>query len=252
MDDILFRHSAIATPNDKSDAFLSRAAASDSAKNLIDESKAFDKLLKDSLQIDVPGDLANKILLEQSFALEHDKTVSARWHIAIAASIAFVIGISVPTIGQLGQSPAVVNTASTTTLIKPHSDIGSVALQHVKQEYFLTAKANENASLQTVNAKLAVYGAKAMGNFGEVLFVNYCSFEGTSALHMILKGEKGRVTVFVVPEDAGLKPASSFKDQHLKGISENMGKTSLVIVGEEDEPLEIMKDKLSDSIKWDI
>jgi len=252
MDDILFRHSAIATPNDKSDAFLSRAAASDSAKNLVEESKAFDKFLKDSLQVDVPKDLTDKILLEQSFALEHDKTVSARWHIAIAASIAFVIGISVPMMGQLTQSPAAVYTASTAPLVKQHSDIGSVALQHVKQEYFLTAKANENATLQTVNAKLAVYGAKAMDSFGEVLFVNYCSFEGTSALHMILKGQKGRVTVFVVPEDAGFKPSSSFKDKHLKGISEHLGNASLVIVGEPDEPLEVMKEKLAGSIKWDI
>ncbi|WP_028870248.1 DUF3379 family protein [Psychromonas arctica] len=250
MDDILFRHTAIATPNDKSDAFLSRAAASDCAKNLVEESKAFDKLLKDSLQIEVPSDLTDKILLEQSFALEHDKTVSARWHIGIAASIAFIIGISVPMVGeQLTNSTTPINSAQ---LVHTPSDIGSVALQHVKQEYFLTAKANENATLQSVNAKLAIYGAKATDSFGEVLFVNYCSFEGTSALHMILKGEKGRITVFVVPEDAGFKPSSSFKDQHLKGISEHIGKASLVIVGEQDEPLEMMKEKLAGSIKWDI
>ena len=132
------------------------------------------------------------------------------------------------------------------------ADIGAVALEHVKSEYFLTAKANENATLQTVNAKLAVYGAEAKEGLGNVLFVNYCSFKGTSALHMILNGEKGRVTVFVVPEDGDFKPSAEFRDDHFKGISEQIGKASVVIVGEPDEPLEMMKQKLEQSIKWDI
>ena len=243
MDDILFRHTAIATPNDKSDAFLSRAAASDCAKNLVEESKAFDKLLKDSLQIPVPKDLTDKILLQQSFSLEHNKNVNARWHIAIAASIAFIIGLTVPMMDGL------INPSAPQHV---QSDIGTVALEHVKSEYFLTAKANENATLQTVNAKLAVYGATAKEGLGDVLFVNYCSFEGTSALHMILNGEKGRVTVFVVPEKGDFKSASAFSSDHLKGISEKIGKASLVIVGEQDEPLEAMKEKINKSIKWDI
>jgi len=244
MDDILFRHTAIATPNDKSDDFLSRVAASDCAKKRVDDAKEFDELLKDSLKIDVPEDLADKIMLEQSFALERDKNVSARWHIAIAASIAFVIGVSLPIMNGILNSPGSLQFAQ--------ADIGTVALEHVKNEYFLTAKANENASLQTVNAKLAVYGAQAKEGLGEVLFVNYCSFEGTSALHMILNGEKGRVSVFIVPEDGDFKPSAEFSSDHLKGISEKMGKASLVIVGEPDEPLDMTKNKLQESIKWNI
>ena len=244
MDDILFRHTAIATPNDKSPEFLSRAAASECSKKLVEDAKDFDKLLKENLQVKVPTDLTDKILLEQSFALEHDKNISARWHIAIAASIAFVIGLTVPMVdGLINHAPESAHVPS---------DIGVVALEHVKNEYFLTAKANENATLQTVNAKLAVYGATAQEGLGDVLFVNYCSFEGTSALHMILNGEKGRVTVFVVPEKGGFKPASNFSSDHLKGMSEKVGKASLVIVGEPDEPLEAMKEKLNKSIKWDI
>lgn len=238
MDDILFRHTAIATPNEKSEDFLDRLAESECAQKLVKESKEFDQLLKDSLKIDVPDDLANKILLEQSFAIEQDRAVSNRWHIAIAASIAFVIGLSVPVVNS--------------TLNHQTPNIGSVALQHVQEEYFLTAKVNEQASLQNVNVKLARYGAEASGGLGNVYFVNYCSFEGTSALHMILQGEKGRVTVFVVPDDADFTPAAEFDNQHFKGISEHIGKAKVVIVGEHDEPLEKMKTMLDKNIKWDI
>ncbi|MDN2662568.1 DUF3379 family protein [Psychromonas sp. 14N.309.X.WAT.B.A12] len=247
MDDILFRHTAIATPNDKSEEFLERAMSSDSSKKLVDDGKAFDKLLKDSLKVDVPDDLADKIMLEQSFALERDKNISARWHIAIAASVAFVIGLSIPLIQKTVTPPVEVAAVE-----QAPESIGNVALEMVKNEYFLTAKANENASLQAVNAKLAVYGGQAKEGLGEIMFVNYCSFKGTSALHMILKGEKGRVTVFVVPEKGKFTPAAEFSNEHLKGMSEKMGKANIVIVGEPDEPLEMMQEKLHDSIKWDI
>ena len=39
MDDILFRHTAIATPNDKSDEFLRRQSDSENDKTLVDQAK---------------------------------------------------------------------------------------------------------------------------------------------------------------------------------------------------------------------
>jgi hypothetical protein len=237
MDDIVFRHTAIATPNDKSEAFLSKLADSESTQKLVKEGKAFDQLLKDSLKIDVPEDLTDKILLEQSFAIQQSQKVNSRWHIAIAASVAFLIGLSLPMLKNYSHDI---------------SDIGTVALNHVQAEYFLTAKVDEQASIDNVNVKLARYGGTASDGLGNIFFVNYCSFEGTSALHMILQGEKGRVTVFVVPDDAKFKPSSEFSNQHFKGISEHIGRANVVIVGEPDEPLNKMKNKLDESIRWDI
>ena len=237
MDDILFRHTAIATPNEKSKDFLIRVAESECAQKLIKEGKEFDRLLKDSLKIDIPNDLADKILLEQSFAIEQDKAISNRWHIAIAASIAFIIGLSVPMLNNINHQVP---------------NIGNVALQHVQDEYFLTSKVNEDASLKNVNVKLARYGGTLDQEFGGVYFVNYCDFEGTHALHMVVKGEKGRVTVFVVPEDANFTSAAEFSNERFKGISEHIGNAKVVIVGERDEPLEKMKTMLDKNIQWDI
>lgn len=237
MDDILFRHTATATPNDKSDEFLKRIAESDSDKALVKEAKQFDDSLKALLQVEPPADLSDKILLEQSFAVEKERVMSGRWHIAIAASVAFVIGISMPLLNDLSHSP---------------QDIGEVAMQHVKAEYYFTAKTDEKASLSMVNAKLARYGAHAHDNLGEVSYVNYCSLKGTPALHMVLKGEKGPVTVFVVPEDAKFTPNESFHNQHMKGITEKMGDSNVVIVGERDEPLQRTRNMIHKNIQWEI
>lgn len=237
MDDISFRHRAVATPNDNEPDFLQRQAQSEQDKALVNEGKQFDRQLQSLLKVDIPDDLTEKILLEQSFAMEKKKTLSHRWHIAIAASIAFIIGISLPLLNNLSALP---------------EDIGSVAMQHVQEEYYFTAKIDEQASRAAVNAKLASYGGKVNGDLGKVFFVNYCSFKGTPALHMIIQGEAGRVTVFVVPEDMPFIESAVFNNQHLKGLSEKMGHVNVVIVGEKDEPLEKTQRKLQRNIQWNI
>ena len=237
MDDILFRHTAIATPNDKSEEFLRRQSDSEQDKAFVDQAKQFDSELQSILKVDSPDDLTDKILLEQSFAIENKKNLSHRWHMAIAASVAFIIGITLPLLNDLNYLP---------------QEIGTVAMQHVQREYLFTEQVNEHANLSTVNAKLASYGGRAKGDFGEVLYVNHCSFENTPALHMIIQGEKGRITVFVVPEDAGLINSPNFNNQYLKGLTESIGTTSLVIVGEKDEPLENVQQKLKENIQWKV
>ena len=237
MDDILFRHTATATPNDKSEEFLQRIANSENDKALVKEAKQFDDTLKGLLNVDVPAGLSDKILLEQSFAIEKERRMSGRWHVAIAASVAFVIGISVPMLNSISHSPL---------------DIGDVAMQHVQEEYYFTAQTNEHADLRMVNAKLARFGGQAMAEIGEVSYVNYCSFEGTPSLHMVVQGEKGPITVFVVPSDAEFIESKSFNNQHLKGITEKMGNANVVIVGERDESLKNMRSVLQNNIQWEI
>ena len=237
MDDILFRHTAIATPNDKNEDFLRRQSGSESDKAFVNQAKQFDSDLQSILKVDLPDDLTDKILLAQSFAIESEKNLSHRWHIGIAASVAFIIGISLPLLNNI-------NNLS--------QEIGAVAMQHVQKEYSFTEKVNEHASLSTVNAKLASYGGRAKGDLGEVLYVNHCAFENTPALHMIIQGKKGRITVFIVPQDPGLINSPNFNNQYLKGLTESIGKTSLVIVGEKDEPLEEIQQKLKENIEWEI
>jgi hypothetical protein len=72
MDDILFRHTATATPNDKSDEFLARLENSANDKALVKEAKQFDANLQALLKVKVPEGLTDKIILEQSFVVEKE------------------------------------------------------------------------------------------------------------------------------------------------------------------------------------
>lgn len=237
MDDILFRHTAIATSNDKAESSLLLVNASECGGSLINEAKEFDQLLKDTLHIVPPHDLVNNILRKQHVLTQPEKMASHRWHIAVAASIAFITGLTLPIVNNIYRTPM---------------DIGSLALQHVQKESFFIAKVNENATIENVNVKLARYGGVVHNELGKILFVNYCGFEGVSALHLILEGEKGPVNVFVMPKDANFNDVVEFSNQYLKGISEQFGNNNVVIVGERNESLNRIKDKLTTNIQWEI
>lgn len=237
MDDILFRHTAIATPNETGDEFLQCVENNEQNKALVNEALEFDEKLQSLLDVPVPDNLVDNILLEQSYFIENKKKSSNRWQIAIAASVAFIIGLSLPMVRSLIHSPL---------------DIGTVAMKHVQHEYYFTAKIDEKATIPMINAKLASYGGNLTADLGEVTFVNFCDFEGVSALHMVMKGEKGQVTVFVVPSTADFITPEKFNDMHLKGLTEKMGDTNVVIVGERDEPLEKVQSMLEENIIWNI
>lgn len=237
MDDILFRHTAIATPNDKSESFLEGMNSSDNNKALVQAAQQFDESLKSLLNIDVPEGLADKILLEQRFVVDNERVKSGRWHIAVAASIAFVIGISLPLFNKVYYAPL---------------DIGEVAMEHVESQNDFVSQSNEHANLKMINAKLARYGAKAHTDLGEVRYVNYCNFEGTPALHMVIQGEKGQIAVFVVASDAGFIETEVFNNQYLKGITEKMGNANVVIVAEKGESLQATRNAMLNNIYWDI
>ena len=235
MDDLSFRHRATATPNDKSEEFLKRMMDSEQDKALVNKAKDFDAQLQCLLKVNVPEDLNDKIFLKQSFAIENERKRVGRWHVAIAASIAFIIGISLPLLNNIAPSSL---------------NIGEVAMQHVQAEYYFTAQTNEHADLKMVNAKLARYGAQAHDPLGEVSYINYCDFEGTPALHMVMQGKKGQVTVFIVPNDANFILTDKFNNQHLKGITAKMGETNVVIVGDRDESLGTVLTTMKKNIVW--
>jgi hypothetical protein len=60
---------------------------------------------------------------------------------------------------------------------------------------------DERVSLHTINAKMEKYGATLSEMPGmKVTYVNHCAFYQGPALHMVLQGKMGPVTLFLVPK----------------------------------------------------
>lgn len=196
-----------------------------------------------SLEVPVPPELLTRLLeqqrrLEASALAASDKNQSStrgRWNLAIAASVAFAVGLSF----SMFRSPI-------------QQDLGQYALAHVRSETPMVEKMLMPQPLDGINAKLASYNLQ-LNDFPEsILFANFCDFNGTKSLHLVMKTAQGFVTVFVVPSDAELEYVDSFKDPQYAGTSIQLKTANVVVVSDVPAELDRMPAIVKKSLTYKI
>jgi len=237
MDDLEFRRRILADPNDNSQEMITAKNSSIANRKLSDELTQLDAKLEKVLKVDVPDDLADRILFNQSGQPEQNQS-KTRFHLAIAASVAFAFGLF---IGQFNSDIAPTGYTS---------EIAQVALDHVYTEAPFIADIDESVSLQQVNAKLTPFGSELANLPGHVYYVNHCGFGDKNALHMVMATDHGKVTVFVVPEKS--QNMSSFSDNSLQGVVMPIQNASLIVVGDKGQDVTPIAQSLESDLSWEI
>ncbi|MCC2615159.1 DUF3379 domain-containing protein [Aestuariibacter halophilus] len=222
MDDLQFRRAVYADPNSKSPELIAAAAADPAKQAFWDDIKAMEAKLQRAATVSVPDGLAERLLLRQSMDRHAHQQRRNRWYLNLAASVAIVAGVGF-TLWQ-----------SSTQAV----DLGQHALAHVHHEWDSYApRTGYQASLSDMNEDLSELGAQLVGNIGHVYTANYCNFDGIRSYHIVMEGEHGMVTVFVVPNEDTRRFVASFADQQLHGQGIQLGKASLFIVAEQSQQL---------------
>ncbi|WP_111806933.1 DUF3379 domain-containing protein [Aeromonas allosaccharophila] len=259
MDELEFRRNAMIQPNDQQPDFLKTAEASQANRNYLDEMKQFDRSLKRAMQVEVPAGLAERILLRQAMLQDSDTQddmppsrplgtapvkirASTSWRqLALAASVAFLLGMSTRWISLPETTPTALSLAQ-------------VAMAHVYGEAPFIQGIDERVNLQSINAKLEMYGATLKEMDGlKVTYVNHCSFYQGPALHMVIRGEMGPVTLFIVPKHVPLTlQQANFEDGTLKGEIVRLKGANMVLIGEMKEPLAPVASALQSQLQWAI
>ncbi|PJG60072.1 DUF3379 family protein [Aeromonas cavernicola] len=250
MDELEFRRNAMITPDDQQPDFLAAAGASPHSRAHLAEMKQLDHAIQKAINVDLPDGLAERILLKQALLqddhAEHDPPmVGARqptapsWRqLAIAASIAFILGMSTRWIEGLGS---------------PTLSLADVAMAHLHTEAPFISRLDERVNLSAINAKMGAYGATLLGMGGlKVTYVNHCSFYQGPALHMVMQGQKGPVTLFLVPKHLPLTVPATFAEGTLKGEIVPLKGANMVLIGDRQEPLTPMADQLQSRLHWSI
>lgn len=249
MDELEFRRRAITHPSDRDPAFLAAAEASVANRKHLDEMKQLDRSLQRAMEVEVPAGLAERILLRQAMEADDDDVViplpppPARtgWRpLAIAASVAFLLGISTRWISWPPTAPAELSLAQ-------------VAMAHVYGEEPFIKGVDERVSLQTINAKMEKYGATLMDMPGmKITYVNHCAFYQGPALHMVIQGKMGPVTLFLVPKHVPLTIQPDFADGTLKGEILPLKGANMVLIGDMQESLAPVAQQLESRLHWSI
>ncbi|WJG10622.1 DUF3379 family protein [Aliiglaciecola sp. LCG003] len=233
MDDLQFRRTIYAEPNSTSDEIKQAIADDPKKQEFWNEINRLDAAILQASKVDVPEGLAHKLILRQALESHNVQKKRSRIHLAIAASIAFAIGISI-TVWQ--QQSGVY--------------LGEHALAHVYHEadgYPL--RANGDISVDKVNVQLASLGAEFKHKVGRIFFAGFCTFDNVRSYHMVLEdGSGNKVTVFVVPHDEDFKLQENFSDNKMAGQMFDTTNASIIMVGEKGHSLEQVKYKLKQNM----
>lgn len=239
MDELEFRRRIMSDPKQRDEAITAAISANEQNRQFADEILDLDKRIAKAMAVEVPEDLADRILFNQTSSVE-DNVVRpnfARKAMAMAASVAFVAGLLV---GQLNWGNLIVSPAQ--------ASLANTAIKHVIDEEPFVAHLDEKVDSSQINAKMVPFDHQLSDAFPyHVYYLNHCGFGKSNAVHMVFQGEKGKVTMFLT--GIASDKAINFEKDGMAGVVEPMGNNSLILVGAEGENVAKIAESLSNIIK---
>ncbi|WP_114765281.1 DUF3379 domain-containing protein [Vibrio rhodolitus] len=225
MDELEFRRRIMSDPKQRGSDIVDAMRTNENNNKFAEDILDLDSRIAKAMNVDVPEDLADRILFNQSS--RHQTNVVrpnfVKRSMAMAASVAFVVGILV---GQINWGNIVVAPAQ--------ASLADTAIEHVMAEKPFIAHLDEAVNTEQVNAKMAPFAHQLSAKFPyHVFYLNHCGFGDANALHMVFEGEKGKVTLFMT--NIPSQHVEDFQKQGMDGVVEPVGNASLVIVGEKGE-----------------
>jgi hypothetical protein len=219
MDELSFRRTIYAEPN-TTDPDIIQAAKDDPAKQVFwDEVKAIDGQLAQAMNIPVPENFADKLILRQGMDEFAQKRQRRPWYVALAASVAIIVGVSY------------------ITLFAGNNGLATDVYVHINHEYMNKeiAMSGQHVSQNVINRKMAIFNGVLSGEIGEVLSANYCYLGTIKSLHMIIKSNTGLLNLFVVEDNNSEELQGDFSTDGLVGTSFLLQSAKIIIVGDDRE-----------------
>lgn len=234
MDDLEFRRRILSEPKFRDNEINDVINLSEANGKFAEEILSLDAQLEKAMKVDVPDDLADRILFSQNAQTE-SKSFTKQM-LAMAASVAFAAGIL---IGQINWTPLLVSPA--------HASLADTAMKHVVDESPFVNKLDEQVSSTQINAKLQPFAYQFSESFPyHVYYLNHCGFGASNALHMVFQGDKGRVTMFVTNINS-VQPID-FNENGMSGVVVPIANSSMILVGSEGENIDAIATKLTSII----
>ncbi len=226
-----FRRLVDTDPDTKAEEFIRHKAQCESCAAFASRAARFCSTLSAAARIEVPENLASRVLLRQSFS-DSRVLFSRRSALALAASITVVAGLAL----------------SGTYLLRPADPLAQEIFTRIRQasDTFEYKTLLDN---QAVAEALAPVGLDLTGKLEKVTYAGQSMLGGKSAGHIVIQGEWAPCTVFLVPE---INVASKYTihGDNLKGVVVPFDGGALVIVGSPEESLEPVVERVKTSFRW--
>jgi uncharacterized protein (DUF2237 family) len=228
-----YRQAIAADPSfDGGAAHLSECAACKDYRKQILE---LDKAISAALSLDVP-----KLEMPELPDVDTGNVVSLparRWNaptlIAIAATVILAAFIGVRMFGSAGE----------------YDTLAEQLLAHIDHEPGALQVSNVPVSDVRLAAVVPADVARLDHSTGLITYARSCEINGRDVPHLVIQGERGPVTLLLMPHET-IDGPQSITGESVSGVILPVGDGSIAIFGERDEPLERIEKKVLDSVTW--
>lgn len=119
-------------------------------------------------------------------------------------------------------------------------------LEHEPYALRVTDRAVSSSRLaRVVPASVATLDSSA----GLITYAQSCVINGHDVPHLVIQGERGPVTILLMPEETVDAP-QAINGSSIDGIILPVGRGSIAIIGEQGEDLERIKNSMRNSVAW--
>jgi hypothetical protein len=207
-----------------------------------DEMRALDADIATALQLDLPPlnlpelpaiDVQDNDTQDNVVSLASRRSLpKPRW-LALAASVmlAAVIGVRMFAVG--------VDKLSLADEVLAHLDHEPAAL------VVSTTPVTDARLARVVPTNVAHMDHSA----GLITYAQSCEINGKTVPHLVIQGERGPVTILLMPDEE-IAAAQTFYGDNVHGVILPVGNGSIAIIGAREEPLERIEKSVLSSVAW--
>ena len=230
-----------ADPSESFAGGAEHAAGCDSCSAFKAEMRALDETIAKALAIDVPELAIPKLppveddnVVNLPFRHTARMTTPAWFGIAAALALAAVIGVQFT-----GNNPA--NDQLLAETVLAHVDHEPWALE------VTDVAVSEQRFSRVVNPSIGTMDR----DIGLISYAQSCIINGRTIPHLVIQGEKGPVTLLLMPEEMVSSPVP-LSGESVNGVILPHGDGSIAIIGEREERIDEIQDRVKESVEWSI
>jgi len=226
-----YRETIAAEPSwDGGEEHLSGCAA---CQGYRDEIKALDNRIEQALLLRVPELNIPELDTENVVALPRTRRISTPVWFAVAATVVIAAFIGVRMVGNSVTYPSLADE------IVAHLD-------HEPRSLKVTDKpVSDRALARVVPASIAEMDHEA----GLITYARTCVINGKKVPHLVIQGEFGPVTILLMPDEM-IDGAVQIDGQSINGVILSVGSGSIAIIGEAEENLGNIQQRVVNSVSW--
>ena len=234
-----YREAIAADPRASSEATDGHVALCESCAAFTADMRALDQRVARALEIEVPAfNMPDLPVIDgdnvSALPVAKRSLLSRPTWLAMAASFALAAIVGIQIFGTIPGGEA---------------SLSEQILAHLDHEPGALRVTNVSVSNEQFDRVVNPSVSSMDRNIGLISYAQSCIINGKSVPHLVMQGEKGPITLLLMPDEK-VSAATKIDGESVNGVILPVGSGSIAIIGRSDEALDEIEQRVIDSVEW--